>query len=111
MLECPDLSYEVNTNMVGNLKDSSFSPYTCVAPRPLFDLLTSFIPFCHRAQNQLKKGENLGENRANLKRLADYLFKNIIDSIPRVPLAVSLVCHGVVSPCSRGDLTLFFPSV
>ena len=51
--------------------------------------------------NNLGKGENLGENRSNLKRLADFLFNSITDSIPRVPLAVNLICHGVLRAAHR----------
>lgn len=46
--------------------------------------------------HQVNKSDNLGVNRSNLKRLAEFLFTVITDSVPRVPLAVTLVCHGVV---------------
>lgn len=43
------------------------------------------------------EGENMGENRHSLRRLAEHLFNAVINSLTRIPTALTLIAHCIFS--------------
>ena len=84
------------TKVIGASFNLYGSKYLISVIRPLIQKMLDTPKMSYEINpHQLGKGENLGENRAVCRRVAEQFFSAILASENEVPLAMRLICHGI----------------
>ena len=89
------------TKVIGSCFNLYGSKYLLNLMLPLFKQMAETPNMSYEINpDALGKKENLGENRATLRRVTEQFFSAIINSANHVPLAMHLICHGIAKAVS-----------
>ena len=103
--DSPKLLFRGNsfvTKVIGACFNIYGNKYVVQMMRPLIHQMLEFPTQSYEIDAKLlPKGDNLGENRSTLRRAADHFFSAILASVSYFPLALRLLCHGILKATSE----------